>query len=71
MFYMWFNEKRNYNFVNGIYGTNTRHFTQVIWKNTTEIGCSVKCNGNRCYGCCNYKTPGNVEGRFSENVQPF
>ena len=52
MFYMWYNERNNYDFKNGLSNAYTGHFTQVIWKETTKIGCAVKCNGNRCYGSC-------------------
>ncbi|KZT06894.1 PR-1-like protein [Laetiporus sulphureus 93-53] len=53
------------------------HFTQVVWKATTEVGCGMQeCNGifPASYGpaqyyVCEYFIQGNVEGEFSENVQ--
>ncbi len=68
MFYMWYNEKVNYDFDSGLSDGYTGHFTQIVWKKTSEIGCALKCNGNRCYGSCNYKEPGNKIDEFKENV---
>ena len=34
----WYNEKNNYNFNLNQYQKETGHFTQMIWKNTKEIG---------------------------------
>ncbi len=71
MFYMWYNEKANYDFDSGVSDAYTGHFTQIVWKETLEIGCAVKCNGNRCYGSCNYRKPGNIVGEFEKNVHDF
>jgi len=56
------------------------HFTQVVWKSTTQLGCFVKiCNNSNMFDLakfgpttfvvCEYSPPGNVIGQFSENVQ--
>ncbi|KAJ3282929.1 hypothetical protein HDU76_008559 [Blyttiomyces sp. JEL0837] len=46
-------------------GVEVGHFTQMVWRATTEVGCAsgtcVDGNGNRNYVVsCRYKTPGNV-----------
>ncbi|KAI0274692.1 CAP domain-containing protein [Gloeopeniophorella convolvens] len=53
------------------------HFTQVVWKASTELGCAVQdCSGifDASFGLahfhvCEYSVQGNVEGEFAQNVQ--
>ena len=43
----------------------TGHMTQVVWKDSTEVGCAVaetKWNPGSCIWACNYSNPGNVQG---------
>ncbi|KAJ7225808.1 CAP domain-containing protein, partial [Mycena pura] len=54
------------------------HFTQVVWKATTLIGCAVQtCDGIFAgfgaaqYYVCEYSQQGNVEGEFGLVVLPF
>ncbi|XXF77776.1 CAP domain-containing protein [Myxococcaceae bacterium GXIMD 01537] len=49
------------------------HYTQLVWRATTGVGCAVKtCTTNSPFGArfptwqfwvCNYTPPGNVEGQ--------
>ncbi|CAE6415913.1 unnamed protein product [Rhizoctonia solani] len=70
---MWTDEASEYNPASPQYS----HFTQVVWKATTEVGCAVRsCNGLLSgysgavnFHVCEYRKPGNVIGQFAENVQ--
>jgi len=51
------------------------HYTQVVWKGTQQVGCgrfvrggSQCSNSAPCLLTCNYYPPGNMQGRFSSNV---
>lgn len=58
---------------------NVGHLTQLVWKDTTRVGCvSINC-GNfmmvggqvssmNKYTVCNYAPAGNVGGDFARNV---
>ncbi len=39
------------------------HYTQVVWRDTTEVGCAVARSGNREVWVCNYNPPGNYRGQ--------
>eukprot|EP00755_Sulcionema_specki_P036496 Sspe_Gene.107059::Locus_85130_Transcript_1_1_Confidence_1.000_Length_1024::g.107059::m.107059 len=44
------------------------HFTQVIWKESTRLGCAA-CLGSRgVYVICNYAKAGNMQGAFVKNI---
>jgi hypothetical protein len=51
------------------------HFTQLVWKSSTKIGCAtVKCGAGTVlsmpswYTVCNYNPPGNFGGEYGDNV---
>ncbi|KAG0249822.1 hypothetical protein DFQ27_009768, partial [Actinomortierella ambigua] len=67
----WYDEERLYNYNNPSFSMATGHFTQVVWKSTKAVGCAVKyCDGYRSMYICNYSPPGNMMGRFGDNVEP-
>jgi hypothetical protein len=39
------------------------HYTQMIWKGTTHVGCATHDGGGWTYLICRYSPPGNVDGK--------
>lgn len=69
----WYNEIEKYNWSDPGFSESTGHFTQVVWKSTTKVGCGSKqCGGSvGTYIICSYNPAGNFIGDFSENVLPL
>ncbi len=40
------------------------HYTQMIWKSTTNVGCAMHVAAGRNYLICRYTPPGNADGRI-------
>ena len=67
---MWYREKDRYDFRAGAFSMSTGHFTQLVWRGTTRVGCgTATCKGLDLW-VCNYDPAGNVEGQYRENVLP-
>ncbi len=72
----WYKEESRYDYQKNAYQSNAGHFSQLVWKSTTEIGCAVQTNckykGNtypKMY-VCRYNPAGNMGGQFKANVLP-
>jgi len=68
------NEKPLFNRAEPKYRDETRHYTQIIWKGTTEVGCALSevmthglASGRRSLVCL-FNPPGNVIVAFSPSV---
>ncbi|CAD5175610.1 unnamed protein product [Musa acuminata subsp. malaccensis] len=62
----WVSEKQYYNHNSNKCAPNKvcGHYTQVVWRSSTAIGCGrVRCNSGGIFITCNYKPPGNIEGQ--------
>lgn len=68
----WYNEIAKYSYSDPVFSEATGHFTQLVWKSSTKVGCGSKqCGGSvGKYVICNYNPAGNFIGDFSENVLP-
>jgi uncharacterized protein YkwD len=68
---MWYDEIAKYKFPDGGFSMETGHFTQVVWRGTTAVGCGHStCNGNDIW-VCNYDPAGNWDGQYRDNVLPL
>lgn len=61
---MWAGEKSAYTFSPRYqFDANTGHYTQLVWRKSTQIGCgSATCN-RMVIICCRYSPPGNYIGQ--------
>jgi glioma pathogenesis-related protein 2 len=72
----WYDEIKDYNYANPGFSSETGHFTQVVWKGSTKLGCgaaqgTATIEGNKYnafYVVCQYAPAGNVQGQFPDNV---
>jgi pathogenesis-related protein 1 len=62
---MWGNEYAHYDYSANscAWGQMCGHFTQLVWKDTKEVGCGMARDSNREVWVCNYNPPGNIVGR--------
>ncbi len=67
---MWYREVDKYRFPDGGFSMETGHFTQVVWRDTTELGCGMSRCGGMDIWVCNYAPPGNMGGAYKTQVLP-
>ncbi|KAG4076789.1 hypothetical protein HA402_009135 [Bradysia odoriphaga] len=70
---LFYDEIRYYDWNNPGFSMETGHFTQVVWKASTEIGVGIAIYPDKRYGhrsvvAINYRPPGNYLGQFPQNV---
>jgi uncharacterized protein YkwD len=59
----WGSEVQDYDYSSNSCRSICGHYTQIVWKETTEVGCGVARSGNREVWVCNYNPHGNRIGR--------
>ncbi|WGM32362.1 CAP family protein [Brevundimonas sp. NIBR11] len=65
----WIEERRDYR--PGVFPAVSRtrdwvdvgHYTQLIWRGTTHVGCAIASRGDTSILACRYSPPGNVDGQ--------
>merc|ERR1711963_13550 len=69
---MWYSEIKDYTFGTepSQGGPVTGHFTQVVWKGSTEVGVGVGQKGSNVVVVANYSPAGNYIGQYVDNVPP-
>ncbi|XP_054876490.1 ancylostoma secreted protein-like [Poeciliopsis prolifica] len=67
----WYSEIKDYDFSRPGWQENTGHFTQVVWKDTKELGLGFATDGHTVFVVGQYRPAGNItnEGYYKENVQ--
>jgi hypothetical protein len=67
----WYAEQSDYK---GDYSTDSERFSQLIWKDTTEVGCArigkQFATYYATYAVCVFTPRGNVKGHFPPSVPP-
>ncbi|PID84053.1 hypothetical protein CSB09_02775 [Candidatus Gracilibacteria bacterium] len=69
----WYNENKFYDFTTGVFEPKAGHFTQIVWKNTREVGCGMarNCKGKfKNIVVCQYLPAGNRIAEMKRNVFP-
>lgn len=67
----WYEEQKDYQYGIEPLDLRSSYFTQIVWKNTKEMGVAYSRDKNGCvYVIAKYYPPGNVVGHFIDNVLP-
>jgi hypothetical protein len=69
----WYNEISLYDFNNPGFSQATGHFTCLVWVSSTEFGMGISIDNNTQKAIISMNTlpPGNVIGKFKQNVLPL
>ncbi|KAL0965122.1 hypothetical protein UPYG_G00277100 [Umbra pygmaea] len=68
----WYSEIKDYHFSKPGFTSGTGHFTQVVWKDTREVGVGLATDGRTTIVVGQYHPAGNISnaGYFEKNVLP-
>lgn len=67
----WYSEINDFSFGQEPEILTCGHFTQIVWKDTKELGIgSAKSKSGKLYVVANYNPPGNYTGQFATKVLP-
>ena len=58
----WASESRDYDYRSNRCRGVCGHYTQLVWRDTREVGCAVARRGSHEVWVCNYDPPGNYIG---------
>ncbi|CAG2108950.1 unnamed protein product, partial [Medioppia subpectinata] len=65
----WYSEQEYYiyNYASPVI-TFTKHFTQMVWKSTREVGCAKSYSATNFYVVCHYFPKGNIKDQYNDNI---
>ncbi|XP_038126964.1 Golgi-associated plant pathogenesis-related protein 1-like [Cyprinodon tularosa] len=66
----WYREIQDYNFKKPGFDSKTGHFTQLVWKDSKELGVGFAARGPEVYVVAQYRPAGNVRDYFETCVLP-
>jgi len=58
----WASEARDYDYRSNQCHAVCGHYTQIVWRDTRQVGCGVARGGRREVWVCEYSPPGNLVG---------
>ena len=58
----WADESRNYDYRSNRCRDVCGHYTQIVWRDTRQVGCAIARDNRREIWVCNYDPPGNWVG---------
>lgn len=66
----WYNEISKYDYNNPGFSSGTGHFTQVVWKDSVQLGIGIGFSNDSktVVVTANYSPPGNYAGEYTKNV---
>uniref|UniRef100_A0AAZ3NZ36 GLI pathogenesis-related 2 n=1 Tax=Oncorhynchus tshawytscha TaxID=74940 RepID=A0AAZ3NZ36_ONCTS len=69
----WYSEIKDYHFNKPGFSSSTGHFTQVVWKDCSEVGVGLATDGQTIFVVGQYHPAGNMcnAGYFEKNVLPL
>jgi pathogenesis-related protein 1 len=59
----WAEEASSYDYTQNVCTAMCGHYTQLVWRDTREVGCAVASRRGREIWVCDYSPPGNVVGQ--------
>ena len=58
----WAAERSAYDYRKNSCSARCGHYTQIVWRDTRQVGCGVAQKNRREIWVCNYDPPGNIMG---------
>ena len=68
MFHNRYAEKANYNYSTGQGKGAIGHFTQIVWKNSKNVGVGIATSGAKTWVVAKYTPSGNYVNQYTTNV---